>query len=669
MNKKKKVSIRSKMLLSFGTIAVIICILTSVVSTLVGRYMLNKAAEDNMKERAVNLSQMVQSQLNADINRLEIYARLTEVADPSYSIQEKVAILLEQYKESNLFDLAYVTLDGDCYGVNGREVNITGSLDYEYAKQGINYITNPNTIEGVTILTMGVPVTYNGKITGVVLGVQTVQNFTDIIEGFGYDFFIITNKGDLAAHTDKELLALNQNPLKADENAEDGYAGSEELAKIYEKMIAGETGFTEFYNEFSDSEEYLSYAPISLTGWSLASIVSKEEIMHPLHMMVNYMIVTAAGIIILSIGFAFIFSSFISRGIELLAKHISIFAKGDFTTELDSRLLNLNDELGDTARQLDHMKQELGSMIGSVKVSSDLIQSQALELDRVSTSLMGVSNNISESTGQMSYGVETQSSDMVEISRIVDEFGAQVVDIMKAIKAINEKTKAVNNIVIAGSEKANSLIKSVDNTGYVFKDFSEKMDTLNSHILKVNDITSLINQIAEQTNLLALNASIEAARAGEAGKGFAVVADEIRKLAEQVKISSENINELVTEISAEASSMMRSTDSMNIEMTNQLSDINETMGRYQEIVSNLNVMSDDLNKVTDSASTIEANKKDIIEKMESVTAVAEEVTASTQEIAASIEESTASANEVSHMASTLTDLSKEIAEKIEQFKL
>jgi methyl-accepting chemotaxis protein len=110
------------------------------------------------------------------------------------------------------------------------------------------------------------------------------------------------------------------------------------------------------------------------------------------------------------------------------------------------------------------------------------------------------------------------------------------------------------------NDKMTQLVTSINSIGSAFKDVSNKISELGMSVNKINEITALINSIADQTNLLALNAAIEAARAGEAGKGFAVVADEIRKLAEQSKNSSGEIDNLITLILSETKEVISTTN-------------------------------------------------------------------------------------------------------------
>ena len=140
------------------------------------------------------------------------------------------------------------------------------------------------------------------------------------------------------------------------------------------------------------------------------------------------------------------------------------------------------------------------------------------------------------------------------------------------------------------SEKAIAHIRELEGLA------KKGTNSSNTIYQKVN----VINEIASQTNLLALNAAVEAARAGDVGKGFSVVAKEVRKLAELsstsadeiIKISeervqiSEDIEELLTQISEEIDNsvkLMKDVTSASREQKNGVDQINSSMGVLSKI--------------------------------------------------------------------------------------
>jgi methyl-accepting chemotaxis protein len=234
---------------------------------------------------------------------------------------------------------------------------------------------------------------------------------------------------------------------------------------------------------------------------------------------------------------------------------------------------------------------------------------------------------------------------------------------------VDNNSREVVVLANESNDSMNGMVSSINKVSISLANFISKLSSLGDNIEHINEITGLINAIADQTNLLALNAAIEAARAGEAGKGFAVVAEEIRKLAEQSKKSSGEINLIVNSVSSDTKNLISSSDVMSSELSNQLTGINASADSFKKILEEINNVIPQIESIAKSAENVKTEKNAIVSSIGESTSAAEEIASSSEVIAASSEEINASSEEIAAAAQTLSAMTKGMVEAVNKFRL
>ncbi len=193
-----------------------------------------------------------------------------------------------------------------------------------------------------------------------------------------------------------------------------------------------------------------------------------------------------------------------------------------------------------------------------------------------------------------------------------------------------DTTDRLNEVVVEGKRLADNLQEQSELVDQNISRISDTVLSLVENVQKVSGITDSILNISSQTNLLALNASIEAARAGEAGKGFAVVADEIRKLAEETKVSTEKITEIINQLTTVTNDtqagIKESAEAINIQRQH-VKEVNESFIKVENGMQTL--QKDVIHMSREVESVLDANKT-IVDSISLLSASSEEVSAGAQ---------------------------------------
>lgn len=429
---------------------------------------------------------------------------------------------------------------------------------------------------------------------------------------------------------------------------------------------------TEYIGEAKvlDNLYTVKYVPIKdKSGKSIGMFftgVERNSINLELRNLMLTIVLLSIGIIFIIIVGCIVFANSINNNVKTILDSLKLISFGDLTAICK---VKSKDEISEIAENLNTTVANVRNLIYEIKHRSESLQQNSEILSATSEEMSSSSESVASAIQDVKNGTGSQADDLSNITNILGQFGEDLESIVQAIKHIDKNSRGITSLANNNNNNMEVLIESIRKISVSFNDFTSKMENLTQNISHINEITILINNISNQTNLLALNAAIEAARAGEEGKGFAVVAEEVRKLAEQSKTSSEEINSLITNISTETNTITKTFKVISDELNSQIDNTNRTIDSFKKITKAVDEIIPQINLVNSSAINVNSEKNLIIEKIQEVSSTAEEVSASSEEIAAASEEMNSSSQEVALSAEGLSNFTKEMMSQVNKFKV
>ncbi|HKO52433.1 MAG TPA: methyl-accepting chemotaxis protein [Polyangiaceae bacterium] len=274
----------------------------------------------------------------------------------------------------------------------------------------------------------------------------------------------------------------------------------------------------------------------------------------------------SAAIFVLVVGIwapvcALILSRAISGPIERLTRAASLVVEEGELSKMGSLPVEQSDEVGVLTEKFNDLMNLMrglsqaaqGIATGDLRVEiagtgelPDAFRSMLVglrdivaQIGETSVDLASAAAEIFAASQEQESAAASQSSAMVEISRTMDSLSNSAAHVSDAVQG-----------VLSNAERT---LKNTD-------EMVQRIGQLSSHAGRIGEILEVIRDIADKSDLLALNGSLEASRAGEGGRGFALVAGEMRRLAERVTASVQDVKKLVYDIRESGSSTVMATE-------------------------------------------------------------------------------------------------------------
>ena len=494
-------------------------------------------------------------------------------------------------------------------------------------------------------------------------GSFNVTDETDFLDSLveGTDMQVTLFYGDIRmATTLKDQSGKRLTGTKADESVA--------------KAVTQDGRTVEDYNITIDGEKYYAcYAPLKDSGDKVIGMTFAGKPVKQVEALISQrtrgIIIAETVMVLIALVVIFILTRSIQIGLLAAEKAVHSLSNGDLTAVVESKAMRRNDELGDMAKGVAVLMNQLLEVVNNIRASSEQLLKSGTDLSNMASQTSSTADDISKAIEEISQGAVAQADEIEKASHDVDTMGQLIEHIADNVAELDQGTQEIKGSSDRSIDIIRELTDSNDRSMEAVKEISRQVNATNESALKIRAAVDLITSIAEETNLLSLNASIEAARAGEQGRGFAVVAGQIQKLAEQSNESAGSIADIIRDLLKDSENSVEVMEEVQKIMNEQQEKLHATRKQIVEVgdgISGAAQAAGMIRQQTEHCNSARASVADVISNL---SAISQQNAASTEETTASMEEMNAAINLLAESAQQLQEMSKSLEENISFFRV
>ena len=496
----------------------------------------------------------------------------------------------------------------------------------------------------------------NGQVIGVICADIELGEVNAILTGKklyenGYVYAV-----DLVANM---VLSNSRAP---EQNGMDIQSLSDPISKAAASAIASGT-----FGEMQTTGNYYVYVDeVPDTNFALVLVAEKSDVKQATNsLLISIAIGSVIGTVFICV-IVYLLLYFMLRPIGNITGMIDSMHEMDLTQRSQ---VTTSDEFGVMSHKMDQFADELRGVVSGIGDAINAVDGKAQTNEAAAVRLGGLAQEQNDSVQKLRGTMESMSEATGALAEHAEQLNQDILGANTAAESIRNRMDGMMGDLADGRLEVSNMTGTMEEISQISTELTRAVENMRDGLNGIKEMIDVIDSVASQTNLLSLNASIEAARAGEAGRGFAVVAEEIRQLADQTAASAVNIvsttkslEDLMEDVSKAAADSIEKIEKGNAAVGRT----NGTFGRIQSamtgIKESVDSMAGALGNIEEVASLMAQHTNEQNQSSRSVLSDCEEMLKIAERFSEEGREVEASGRE-------LKELSRELENRVERFRI